>query len=302
MKNSTKTTRQPSLALLMFLLGLCGRIEAFTNLKSLANGVSSKISSTQRSSTQAQVSYEPVFDFSDPDSVSKFDRIDDAIMGGISTSSLRPSSDGAASFASWSGVCRLDGGGFCGTRTLPFRDGVPLKVVDDNGTPKDGFYITAKLTSDNEPQKRIWKITTRVDNVSRSEQLYQADYEIPPQGEGESEWKTIRIPFSSFVQVRGPVLVPDGPPLDVSSGLYQIGLTMSKFQISSNLKELPNFRPGYFELQIKEIGVYSSASSSTAIDTPQTLSKQEAEQNKPAVLKILFPIAKLFFNEQRYEL
>merc|ERR1711935_1173436 len=64
------------------------------------------------------------------------------------------------------------------------------------------------------------------------------------------------------------------------------------------------------ELQIKEIGVYtsdvSSSSSSassikklTSIETPKTLTKKEADQNKPVALKILFPIAKLFFNEKR---
>ena len=37
----------------------------------------------------------------------------------------------------------------------------------------------------------------------------------------------------------------------------------------------------------------------SSIDTPQTLTKQEAEQNKPAALKILFPILKLFFSEKR---
>lgn len=55
-------------------------------------------------------SFQPIFDFSDADqnSVAKFDRIDDAIMGGISTSSLKQSP--GEDFARWSGICRLDGG------------------------------------------------------------------------------------------------------------------------------------------------------------------------------------------------
>ena len=297
------------------------------------------------------VVYEPVFDFSDSaqDAVSKFDRIDDAIMGGISTSSLRAATKNSESYASWAGVCRTDGGGFCGTRTLPFRDGVPLSVGtvaangDKSDDTRDGFYLRARLASDNEPHRRVWKLTTRVENVSRSEQLYQAMFEIPSQKESkrerkhdesetdkatDNEWKTIRVPFDSFVQVRGPRIVENGPPLDVTGGLFQIGMTMSKFQIATNATEFENFRPGYFELQIQEIGVYtnsdsknsavvatanddgsaaanddaSAATKATAaatIETPLTLTKKEAERNKPTALKILFPIAKLFFNEKR---
>lgn len=291
---------------------------------------------TATATANDNVVYEPVFDFSDPtqDAVAKFDRIDDAIMGGISTSSLRAASNNSESYASWAGVCRTDGGGFCGTRTLPFKDGVPLSVVNvndsgDKNNMRDGFYLKARLTSDNEPHRRVWKLTTRVENVSRSEQLYQAMFEIPSQkestesetDESDNEWKTIRVPFDSFVQVRGPRIVENGPPLDITGGLFQIGMTMSKFQIATNATEFENFRPGYFELQIQEIGVYTdsdsdSVSSAVAnddasaettppttiatIETPMTLTKEEAERNKPTALKILFPIAKLFFlNEKR---
>ena len=54
--------------------------------------------------------YGPIFDFADPcqKAVEKFERIDDAIMGGISLSSLKQSEN--ESFARWSGICRLDGG------------------------------------------------------------------------------------------------------------------------------------------------------------------------------------------------
>lgn len=54
--------------------------------------------------------FSPVFDFASPDqkAVDNFERIDDAIMGGISSSSMKQSKDGK--FAKWSGICRLDGG------------------------------------------------------------------------------------------------------------------------------------------------------------------------------------------------
>ena len=52
--------------------------------------------------------FEPVFDFQQNDTVESFERIDDAIMGGISTSALRDVP--GKPYASWSGVCRIDGG------------------------------------------------------------------------------------------------------------------------------------------------------------------------------------------------
>jgi hypothetical protein len=57
--------------------------------------------------------------------------------------------------------------GFCGFRTNPFVE--PLIPCDDNG----GFYITCRLVSDNEPERRVWKMTTRT-RPDRGELLYHA--------------------------------------------------------------------------------------------------------------------------------
>jgi len=290
-------TRQSLIAVLAF--AILGSIHAFTSPHNVALAPTKTMRTSLKSTTSSEVSYEPVFDFSDAskDTVASFDRIDDAIMGGISTSSIRASGNEEESYASWSGVCRTDGGGFCGTRTLPFRDGKPLTISKET----DGFYLKLRLASDNEPERRIWKITTRVENNSRTEQLYQAMFQVPKQENDDTkEWKTVKVPFDSFVQVRGPRIVENGPPLDPSGGLFQIGMVMSKFQIASNLTELADFRPGYFELQLQEIGVYSKeAATGSSMETPETLTKKEADENKPLALKILFPIAKLFFNEKR---
>ena len=358
--------------------------------------------STSTTKTTTTINEVPIFDFttttnsettSDTSDVLKFDRIDDAIMGGISTSQLRQVvigkddkndnvDDGSGNnYASWSGVCRLDGGGFCGTRTLPFKDGRPLNVQNQNG-----FYLKLRLDSDNEPERRVWKMTTRTQNIQTSEQVYQSSFVIPKrrveketeaktekenattvdESELESEssaammdlnnliipnsnkkqqrsadttaddeeskedvtkyWNTIYVPFSSFIQVRGPRIVENGPPLDVSNGIYQIGLSLSKFQIQKNVTQLDNFRDGYFNLHLKEIGVYNTNNANnddeqkgaTANDngtktkatatattgaanllTTQTLTKEEAKNKRPLILKILSPIAKLFFNEKR---
>lgn len=66
------------------------------------------VSLSQQRMTRLATTYMPIFDFSKEDAVESFERIDDAIMGGISTSVLRGVP--GEPYASWSGVCRIDGG------------------------------------------------------------------------------------------------------------------------------------------------------------------------------------------------
>jgi hypothetical protein len=257
--------------------------------------------------TPLQATHSPIFDFSlsnttlKQKSASSFERIDDAIMGGISTSSLRdiPSKP----YASWSGICRIDGGGFCGTRTLPFE--IPL-----NATGYCGIYMDGWLASDEEADRRVWKMTVRTDG-SRGEQVYQAQFDlgkamkdaIKNSSSGMDEkWARVHVPFDDFQLVRGPRLVPDGPKLNVTGGLYQIGMTMSKFKIAVNTTELEDFRPGYFDVHIRQMGFYkdddNDASSVEAVILPDTLTEEEAAKKRPLVLKMLLPVAKIFFSEQ----
>ena len=260
--------------------------------------------------------FTPVFDFTLDDvttkqqSAASFERIDDAIMGGISLSSLRDVPD--KDYASWSGVCRTDGGGFCGMRTLPFKD-APL-----NATGQEGVYLDCNLASDDEAERRIWKLTVRTDS-SRGEMVYQSQFDLKQaiedakkQSVGDDNndvidaWAKVLVPFDKFQLVRGPRLIPDGPPLNVTGGIYQIGMTLSKFVMNVNTTELENFRPGYFDLRIKRIGFYNSqtdggsnVSASTKVAAvPTTLSKEDAEKKRPVVLRLLLPIAKLLFSEQ----
>mmetsp|Transcript_11941 Transcript_11941/g.25861 ORF Transcript_11941/g.25861 Transcript_11941/m.25861 type:complete len:407 (-) Transcript_11941:112-1332(-) len=254
--------------------------------------------------------YTPVFDFtlSDPatkqKSASSFERIDDAIMGGISQSSLRDAPD--EPYASWSGVCRTDGGGFCGMRTLPFA--APL-----NATGADGIYLDCRLASDDEPERRVWKMTVRTDS-SRGEMVYQAEYDLrratdeAKEREGSErgdDWARVEVPFDEFKLVRGPRLMPDGPKLDVTGGIYQIGMTLSKFVMAQSTTELEDFRPGYFDMRIRRIGFYDDKGPSDVAkadassgNVPDTLSKEEAERKRPLLLRILLPGAKLFFSEK----
>lgn len=240
------------------------------------------MSTAQTEEASAEVQFTPVFDFSNDETVNSFDRIDDAIMGGISTSSIRTVPGEA--YASWSGVCRVQGGGFCGTRTMPFQE--PLAVGDAKG-----LYLDCRFSSDDEPERRVFKISTRTER-SRGEELYQSEFMVP----AGQEWTRIQIPFDDFQKVKMSTFVPDAEKMDVSEGIFQIGLTLSKFMLSQNMKELETFRPGYFELQVKSIGVYNTKEE--AMSTPETMSETEMKKNRPLIVKVILPLTKLFFSEQ----
>lgn len=234
-----------------------------------------------------------VFDFRDDKTVDQFERIDDSIMGGISTSSVK-NVDGE-NYASWSGILRLDGGGFCGMRTLPFKS--PL-----NATGYDGVYVKCRFVSDDEPHKRVWKVSMRTDS-SRGEQVYQQQFELPPasannMNDNGDKWTQIKIPFDSFTLVRGARKVLDGPKLDSTQGVFQIGMTMSKFIIAENMTAMDDFRPGFFQMHIESMGLYRTEVDAIAEPTVETLTEQEAKKKRPLLLKVLRPISKIFFSEQ----
>lgn len=175
--------------------------------------------------------------------------------------------------------------------------------------------MECKLASDDEPGRRVWKMTVRTD-TSRGEMVYQAEYDLKKaldqaasEGEGKDGWATVEVPFDEFRQVRGPRLVLDGPKLDVAGGIYQIGMTLSKFVMAENTTELEDFRPGFFDMRIRRIGFFRNsesdsddvAASETAAATPsvpETLTKEEARRKRPLLLKMLLPVAKIFFSEQ----
>ncbi len=306
-------------AYVCFVLSLAAKCGAF----STTGGSTTRLVPLHSTQSPAEVSsskdqsinqFKPVFDFTLDDvttkqqSAASFERIDDAIMGGISLSSLRDVPD--QDYASWSGVCRTDGGGFCGMRTLPFKES-PL-----NATSQDGVYLDCNLASDDEADRRVWKLTVRTDS-SRGEMVYQSQFDLKQAIENAKKedvddsnntdvWARVMVPFDTFQLVRGPRMIPDGPPLDVSGGIYQIGMTLSKFVMNVNTTELENFRPGYFDLRIKRIGFYNSqndavsdVSTSTEVaSVPTTLSKKDAEKKRPLALRLLLPIAKLLFSEQ----
>ena len=165
--------------------------------------------------------------------------------------------------------------------------------------------------------------------ASRGEKVYQAEYNLQEamneaslkeEGQTNGSWARVMIPFNDFQLVRGPRLIPNSPKIDVaSSGIYQIGMTMSKFKMAITTTEIDNFRSGYFELQIQRIGFYttttysdnaekndvlvndmsSNNSSSMMAVVPDTLSKSESMKRRPMVLKLLLPIIRLILGTEQ---
>ena len=301
---------------------------------------------TTTTSNTNVVDYEciPLLNFRDSnDTINYIDRLDDAIMGGISTSTVRQPPQ--QTYAIWNGVCRTDGGGFCGFRTNPFTTPFLIQNNSNHNTSSTsttteyntedggGFYIKCRLVSDNEPERRVWKLSTRT-KPDRGERLYQAPFEITKRpsanmsttpfnnDDNEMEWQTIHVPFDRFRLVRGPQVVTNGLPLNVSAGIYQLGMTMSQFVFAAATTTndshanttsttriettLPNFRDGYFELHIEEMGVYRTRTSNVTVKVEpdaallplNVLSKVETKEKRSVLVKALFVVAKLFFSEQ----
>ena len=151
---------------------------------------------TLRSTTAAAYEKErtPVFNFDvAPEATAAlWERIDDVVMGGVSSSKIVVGDGGAE----WRGIVRTDGGGFCGTRTAALD--APLDL-----SKADGVYVDAVLTSDADVARRAWKLTLRT-AASRSEIVYSAEW--APRGPDGVGGPTF-VPFSDFKLVRGPRIV-----------------------------------------------------------------------------------------------
>jgi len=95
-------------------------------------------------------------------------------------------------------------------------------------------------------------------------------------------------------------MVPDASPLDISKGVSQIGMSLSKFVIGLNTTVLEDFRPGFFNLNIQRIGFYTDSTSDLpqVLLSPPTLTKDEMNRKRSLLLRLLLPIIKNIFSEQ----
>lgn len=210
----------------------------------------------------------------DADPLALWDRLDDVIMGGGSSSALVAAEVPAAgeqgsgskpASAIWRGTLVHEGGGFCGQRTKKLGpadwsayDGVELRVRlrtiggkpttdDDDGDDASSALPPHRLLPNG---KATFKLNVKtLDQEDVPEATYQASFDVDARG----GWTTARIPFSDFVRVERAqaVLSPDddgAAPLDASQ-ISKVGLVYSRFAF--NKARNPNHLPGEFELEIK---------------------------------------------------
>jgi uncharacterized protein YbjT (DUF2867 family) len=157
--------------------------------------------------------------------------VDDVVMGGVSQSNLRLTSNRAI----FSGLVSTDNnGGFASVRTRNFNP--PLDLSDYEG-------IELRVTGDGKRYKFITRCEGKWDGIGY---CYSFDtiYNFPT---------TIRIPFRDLIPVFRAKTVPEAGEFD-SSKVYSMQLMLSKFEYDGQLN--PKFEPGSFGLEIEYIKAY----------------------------------------------
>lgn len=207
--------------------GQMGYLDGMTPAKIDAEGVSNVAAAAAKYLAKVRREIKDVLPFRTAEDLATWQRLDDVIMGGQSDSALELSADGSG--ATWKGRLVVEGGGFCGARTLPLQmdlsafDGVALRVRSDG---------------------RTLKLNIKTDTFSEPEDTYQATFETAEGG----DWTNVFIPWHEFVPVKRARSVPNGPPLDASK-IRQFGLVYSRFAFNG----FPNdaYTPGPFEIQFE---------------------------------------------------
>mmetsp|Transcript_11274 Transcript_11274/g.18438 ORF Transcript_11274/g.18438 Transcript_11274/m.18438 type:complete len:368 (-) Transcript_11274:452-1555(-) len=203
-----------------------------------------------RGQDSATVRLRPIYQFSGALSevasrISRWQRVDDVIMGGQSESQLQlgeaNSETGDVEYASFRGICRVEGGGFCGARTNAFATSLDLS----NFT---GIYLVARCDG---PRRFKFNIRTK---EKAGETLYQTSFDPADGTNGEHGFSRVFLPFLAFRQVKRSTPIPGAPPLPTNT-IYQMGLVYSRFQGGEDDYN-PKFSAGDFALDIQEIGVY----------------------------------------------
>jgi hypothetical protein len=160
-----------------------------------------------------------LFDFADPAAAALWSPINDGVMGGVSSSLLRPDTAGHAVFAGH--VSFENNGGFASVRCRPCdlgRECVVAYLLEVRG---DGKRYKLNLRTDN-----------GFDGIN-----YQLRFD-PPAG----AWTRCRLASADFLPTWRGKPVPDAPPLDTGC-LRQVGLMIADRQ------------EGSFALAIRSIAV-----------------------------------------------
>lgn len=221
-----------------------------------------------------------------------FERVDDVVMGGVSSSRVY-ASEGACDSLVWAGQVRVEGGGFAGCRTRKFTRALDLSSFD-------GLELRCALTSDDEPERRTWKATLRTLN-DRGETVYQAPFSPPAAPSPDAvEVEPIRIPWSEFRLVRGPRPVPDAPPLsaDDAAEVFGLGLIVSRFGAAGPMAD---FRSGVFRLEVGSYGVFARGATTLPVEPIENVVEASADStnrgNRSPLGWLLSPLLAIVFSE-----
>ncbi len=174
-----------------------------------------------------------LFDFTQPTEEIKeiWGALDDIVMGGISESSLKLTSDSAV-FTGY--VSTANSGGFVSVRTRNFEP--PLNLSDYQG-------IELRVKGDGKRYKFIIRCNDGWDSIGY---CYSFDtvYNIPI---------TIQIPFDKLIPVFRAKTLQEGKPFNPNQ-VFSLQLMLSKFEYDGALN--PKFEPGLFQLEIESIKAY----------------------------------------------
>ena len=157
--------------------------------------------------------------------------LDDVVMGGVSQSGIQ-----FGSTASFSGnVSTENSGGFASVRTRNFEPPIDLSAYKG---------IELRVKGDGNRYKFMLRTETRWDGIA-----YCYSFDTPA-----DEWLTVQIPFAVLVPVFRAKSVSDRAfePSHVTA----VQLMLSKFEYDGALN--PQFRSGFFQLQVESIQAYSA--------------------------------------------
>ncbi|GBF93005.1 hypothetical protein Rsub_05616 [Raphidocelis subcapitata] len=211
-----------------------GYLDGMTPEAVEAKGIANVVAAMARFMAPAKRASEVVLSMRTAEDLEAWERLDDVIMGGSSSSGLGPAADGGG--AEWKGDLIVEGGGFCGARTrklgldLSGFDGLQLRVKSDGQT----FKLNVKTA----------------DQEDTPESTYQATFDTAEDG----DWSTVRLPWHTFVPVKRAQSDPQGEPLTGDS-ISKLGLVLSRFEF--NKMPNPAYHPGPFTLSIAGgVGAY----------------------------------------------
>ncbi len=175
-------------------------ISSVTSLRHLAALVCACLAITMNADAASE---KMIFDFQTATNSTKWQVVNDDVMGGVSTSQFQLLTNGGAIF---SGVVSLENnGGFASVRSTPVRENL-------NGTDA----LVLRVRGDG----RRYKFTVRTE-AGFNAPNYQAEFTTK-----RGEWEEHRLAFKDFMPTfRGRVLT-DVPPL-IPSKITSVGLLIS---------------------------------------------------------------------------